>query len=460
MSIISKISKIQQHNIQKQAKSCDSYHFFNLLTSPEFLDSVESLLPEHRERLYPPTETLSMFLAQALNEDRSCQKAVDDSVISRIVGGLPVASTATGAYCKARQRIPLKMITTLVQKSAQLMDHKIPEQWLWRGRRVRLIDGTTVTMPDTKQNQQKYPQQSCQSPGLGFPICRIVGVICLSSGAVVNASIGQYSGKGSGEQSLLRQLMNTFEVDDIVLGDALYGTYFLLASLINKGIDGLFEQMGARKRVTDFRKGQRLGVKDHIIKLSKPKRKPEWMTQEYYDNTPDTLMIRELKVKGKVLITTLLSASDTPKSALGLLYKRRWEIEVNFRFIKTTMGMDELSCKTPEMSEKEIWIYFLAYNLIRILMAQSALLAKILPQQISFKHTVQLWLAWEQQGAISLDKDEMLFVLIAQRRVGNRSGRIEPRAIKRRHKKYPKLMQQRAIARDEVRKNGHTKKLK
>ena len=460
MSIISKVSTIQQQNIQKQAQSCDSNRFFNLLTGPKLLDSVESLLPEHRERLYPPTETLSMFLTQTLNEDSSCQKVVNNSVIKRVVDGRSLTSTSTGAYCKARQRLPLKMITGLVKKSAQLIDQQTPEQWLWRGKRVRLIDGTTVTMPDTKENQEKYPQQSCQSPGLGFPICRIVGVICLSSGAVVNASIGPYSGKSSGEQSLLRQLMSTFEADDIVLGDALYGTYFLLASLIHKGIDGLFEQMGARKRVTDFRKGQRLGAKDHLVKLTKPKKKPDWMTQEYYDNSPDTLTIRELKVKGKVLITTLLSAKDTPKSALGLLYKRRWEIEVNFRFIKTIMGMDELSCKTPEMSEKEIWVYFLAYNLIRILMAQSALITEILPQQISFKHTVQLWLGWEQQGAIFLDKEEILFILIAQRRVGNRSGRIEPRAIKRRHKQYSKLMQPRAIAREEVRKNGHSKKLK
>lgn len=460
MSIISKVARIQQQNIQKRTQNSDSKRFFNLLTGPELLDSVESLLPEHRERLYPPTETLSMFLTQTLNEDRSCQKAVNDSVINRVINGLSVTSVSTGAYCKARQRLPLKMITELVKKSAQLIDQQTPEQWLWQGKRVRLIDGTTVTMPDTKENQQKYPQQSCQSLGLGFPICRIVGVICLSSGAVVNASIGPYSGKSSGEQSLLRQLMSTFETDDIVLGDALYGTYFLLASLISKNIDGLFEQMGARKRVTDFRKGQRLGTKDHIVKLTKPKKKPDWMTQEYYDNSPDTLTIRELKIKGKVLITTLLSAKDTPKSSLGLLYKRRWEIEVNFKFIKTTMGMDELSCKTPDMSEKEIWVYFLAYNLIRILMAQSALIAEILPQQISFKHTVQLWLAWGLQGAISLDKDEVLFILIAQRRVGNRSGRIEPRAIKRRHKQYPKLMQQRAIAREEVRKNGHAKKLK
>lgn len=461
MSIISKLAKKQQQAIQQRAQKSDSYSFFNLLTSPQLLSSVESLLPEHRERLYPPTETLSMFMAQALNEDRSCQKAVDDFVINRVVAGLPIASTATGAYCIARQRLPSKMVSELVKCTSELINTQLPEQWLWRGKRVRLIDGTSVTMPDTKENQEKYPQQGCQKEGLGFPICRIVGIICFSSGAVINASIGQFQGKGSGEQSLLRQMQETFNAGDIVLGDALFGTYFLLAYLINQGIDGLFEQMGARKRTTDFRKGKRQGTKDHLITLSKPKKKPEWMTQEDYDNSPDTLTIRELYVGGKVLITTILPPKDASKSALKALYKRRWEIEVDFRFIKTTMGMEVLSCKTAEMAEKEIWVYFLAYNLIRLLMAQSALLSELLPQQISFKHTVQLWLAWDQQGAIEAGTDvKILFLLIAQKRVGNRSGRIEPRAIKQRGKMYPKLMQPRAIAREEVRKSGHGKKLK
>lgn len=461
MSISSKLVKKQQQSIQKCAQNTDSYGFFNLLTSPELLSTVEDLLPDHRERLYPPTETLSMFMAQTLNEDRSCQKAVNDAVINRICGGLPVASIATGAYCKARQRLPLTMISSLTRHTAQLIDTQLPTQWLWQGKRVRIIDGTSSLMPDTAANQDKYPQQSSKGSGLGFPLCRIVGIICFSSGAVIDAAIGEFQGKGSGEQSLLRQMHSSFEAGDIVLGDALYGSYFFLAHLISHGLEGLFEQMGARKRTTDFRKGKRQGTKDHLVQLTKPKVKPEWMTAQEYDNAPDSLTIRELKVGGKVLITTLLSPKVATKLALKALYKRRWEIEVDFGFIKTTMGMERLSCKTPEMIEKEIWVYFLAYNLIRLLMAQSAVISERLPQQISFKHTVQLWLAWNQQGAMEGNTDRrILFILIAQRHVGNRSGRIEPRAIKYRGKMYPKLMQSRAIAREEVRKNGHTKRLK
>jgi hypothetical protein len=448
MFINTKFSRCQQQKIQKYAKNSDSYKFFNLLTSPELLSTVEDLLPEHRERLYPPTETLSMFLAQALNEDRSCQKAVNDAAIQRIVGDLPTVSTATGGYCRARQRLPLAMVSELVCQTGELINSQVPEQWSWQGRRVHLIDGTTVTLPDTEKNQAAYPQQSSQKAGLGFPICRLVGVICLSSGAVLNAAIGQFKGKGTGEQSLLRNIIDTFKSGDLVLGDAFYGTYFLLASLRERSIDAVFEQLGARKRVTDFRKGKRLGSKDHLIELTKPKIKPDWMSQEQYDGAPETLVIRELCIKGKVLITTLLSPKEATKAELKSLYKKRWHVEVDFRNIKTTMGMETLSCKTPEMSEKEIWIYFLAYNLIRLLMAQSALLADIVPRQISFKHTLQLWLAWNQQGAyIDYEANqELLFILISQQKIGNRPGRIEPRAVKRRPKPFSLLMKPREEA--------------
>ena len=246
------------------------------------------------------------------------------------------------------------------------------------------------------------------------------------------------------------------------MGDAFFGTYFLLASLYARKIDAVFEQFGARKRVADFRKGKRLGPKDHLVELAKPKRKPDWMTQEHYDAAPEHLTIRELKVIGKLIITTLLSSKAFPKNELNALYKKRWHVEVDFRNIKTTLGMETLSCKTPEMAEKEMWVYLLAYNLIRLLMAQSALLANILPRQLSFKHTVQLWIAWCQQAqSVCSQSDEgVLFILMAQNTVGNRPGRVEPRAVKRRPKAFPLLMEKRKNARKRIIDNGHPKKLK
>lgn len=452
----------QQTRIKRHAKTSDSYAFFNLLTAPEFLDTVESLLPAHRERLFPPTETLSMFLAQAMSADRSCQQAINDAAIKRLMGGLAACSTHTGAYCRARKRLPLEMISTLARYTGRMMTERTPDTWNWRSRPVRLVDGATVALPDTPDNQAVYPQPSSQKPGLGFPLCRLVGIICLASGAVLDAAMGSCQGKGSDEQSLLRSMLDTLESGDILLGDALYATYFLLCALQERGVDGVFEQQGSRRRSTDFRRGQRLGQRDHVIELRKPKSKPAWMSQADYDQAPESLKARELYTGGKILMTTLLCPKRTPKAALKRLYQDRWHIELDLRNIKTTLGMEMLSCRTPAMAEKEIWVYLLAYNLIRLLMAQAALLADKLPRQLSFKHTLQLWIAWRYSEVGSDDDDKLagLFILIAQQEVGNRPGRIEPRVLKRRPKPFPRLTKSRSIAREDVRKNGHPKKLK
>ena len=174
------------------------------------------------------------------------------------------------------------------------------------------------------------------------------------------------------------------------------------------------------------------------------------------------MSIRETRVAGKVLVTTFLSASEVPKSELSELYKQRWHVKLDLRNIKTTLGMEALRCMTPQMNEKEMWVYFLAYNLIRLLMCEAAWQAEILPRQISFKHTLQVWVAWSREHW-TVDGDVhtvLLFDLIAEQRVGNRSGRIEPRAVKRRPKPYSRLMMPRAEAREKIRKHGHPKKLK
>jgi hypothetical protein len=452
----------QQRRIRKSASNSDSYEFFNMLTSPELLDQVEVLLPDHRERLYPPTETLSMFLAQALSTDRSCQRAVNDAAIKRLAGGLTPCSTHTGAYCRARQRLPVEMVSTLVRQSGQLMAGTARDAWHWRGRPVRLVDGTTVSMPDTQANQASYPQSRSQKPGLGYPLCRMAGIICLGSGVLLDAAIGRYRGKGADEQSLLRSMLDTLKSGDILLGDAFYATYFMLCELQQRGVDAVFEQYGARKRSTDFRCGERLGQRDHLIELSKPKLRPGWMTQADYDQAPDRLKVRELQTGGKILVTTLLCAKKVPKAALKLLYRSRWHVELDLRNIKATLGLGVLSCKTPAMAEKEIWVYLLAYNLIRMIMVQAAIHTQQLPRELSFKHSLQLWLAWSRQGTASNhDTDaSVLLVLIAQQRVGKRPGRTEPRALKRRPKPFPLLNLPRQLARQQVLEYGHPKNVK
>jgi hypothetical protein len=447
----------QQKAVVKIATSQDSNSFFNLLTAPELLDTIEALLPLHRERQFPPTETLAMFLAQAMNPDRSCQRAVNDAATSRVFAGIKPCSTFTGAYCKARQRLPLDMVSTLVTQTGKLIDQQIPEAWRWRGRPVRIIDGTTVTLPDTQENQALYPQQKGQKPGLGFPVCRIVGITCLSSGAVLNAAMGPFKGKGGSEHTLLRSLLDTFVPGDILLGDALYGSYFLLAECQARHLDVVFEQNGARRRTTDFRTGKKLGCKDHIVRLTKPKKCPDWMSEEHYQAVPDEILLREIGTGKKILITTLMDPLETPVRALKALYISRWHVELDIRNIKTTLGMETLSCKTPEMAEKEMWVHLLAYNLIRLIMAQSASMASVLPRTLSFKHTLQLWLAWSRQPFPTYTADQLdnLFRLVAEKRVGNRPGRIEPREVKRRPKPMRLMLVPRHEAQAQVRKHGH-----
>ena len=461
MNIKRSVTGHQRAQIGKHVANSDSYTFFNLLTGPELLEKVESLLPEHRERLFPPTETLSMFLAQVLSADSSCQNIVNETAVKRLGAGLPLCSTHTGAYCRARQRLPVDMASSLARHTGKLIAQNAPKTWCWNGRPVRLVDGTTIPMPDTPANQESYPQPKSQKLGLGFPLCRLVGLVCLGSGALLNAAVGRYKGKGSDEQSLLRTILDTLEAGDLLLGDAYYASYFLLCELQQRGVDGVFEQHGSRKRSTDFRRGKRLGKRDHLIELRKPPIKPGWMEQSTYDAAPAALQVRELETGGKTLVTTLLCDKEVPKDALKLLYRSRWNIEVDLRHIKTTLGMEMLSCKTPEMAEKEIWVYLLAYNLIRLIMAQAALLSDRLPRELSFKHTLQLWGTWGRQGIIASEKTlSSLFIMIAQQSVGNRPGRIEPRAIKRRPKPYPLLTKPRSVAIDEVKKNGHPKRVK
>lgn len=448
-------SRKQQRCVAKQVQKVTATHFFNLLTNPQLLETVEALLPEYRERKYPPTLSLAMFLGQAMSADSSCQNAVDEALVNRLLNGLGAGSANTGGYCRARQRLPMEMVRGLARHTGLLLSEQTLAPWLWRGRHVKLVDGTTTLLPDSAQNQAIYPQHGNQAPGAGFPMARLVGVISLAHGGVLDLAMGSYKGKGTGEHGLFRELKDGFVPGDVMLADSYYCSYFLIADLQARGVDMVFEQHGARK--TDFRTGRRLGPRDHVVQWHKPKARPAWMTPEAYAAYPDELKLRETKVGKKVLVTSFLNPREVSKGELESLYIQRWHVELDLRHIKATLGMDTLSCKTPGMCEKEAWVYMLAYNLIRLLMAQAAVQAGVLPRQLSFKHTLQVWLAWSQRQFVSdLPEDVTgLLGLIAQIRVGKRPGRIEPRQVKRRPKPFPRLKTIREKARKNIRIYGH-----
>lgn len=448
-------SALHQRRIDmgRRAKSTRAVEFFNVLTSEQLLATTEALVPEHRERLYPPTVTLSMFMRQALEADGSCQKAVNGWAAQRAADGLSASSVRTGGYCRARQRLPLEMVNALTRETGRQLSGKAAAHWRWHGRPVKLVDGTGISMPDTQENQARYPQPSTQAAGVGFPLARLVVVICLATGAALDAAMGPFSGKGNSELGLLRRLAGAFRPGDVMLADAFYCNFFLIATLMRAGVDGLFEQKGAR--MIDFRRGQSLGARDHVVLWLKPPHRPQWMTPQEYACFPSEIKVRETKVDGRVRVTTLLNHRESSKQDLDELYARRWQVELDLRNIKTTLGMEVLSCQTPQMNEKELWVHLLAYNVIRLLMAQAARNAGLDPRDLSFKHTVQLWTEWVSRGLSATKDCNRLFTLIAQRPLPYRPGRIEPRMRKRRPKPYPWLKIPRAHARRLIQIHGH-----
>jgi hypothetical protein len=373
--------------------------------------------------------------------------------------GARACSAKTDPYCKARQRLPLRLFTRLVRATGRDLAEQLPDDWRWRGHRVKLVDGSTITMPDTPALQAAFPQQCQQALGLGFPIARVVVVFCLASGTVLDAALGKYQGKATGENKLFRALADAIEADDVLVGDRYYGSYWELALLNRRTAYGVFRVHQCRR--VDFRTGQRLGPNDHVVTWRKPAQRPEGMDEATYAGLPDELRVREVRVvvrqcgfrtKLLVLATTLLDPQAYPADALADLYRRRWQAELDLRSLKGPLGLDVLRCKTPAMIEKEFWARLLAYNLIRGVMAQAAQAHGARPEQISFKGALQT-LAECAALAVSADAHPRaalwatILAAIAGHRVGDRPDRIEPRAKKRRPKAYPLLRLPRAQAR-------------
>jgi hypothetical protein len=297
-------------------------------------------------------------------------------------------------------------------------------------------------MPDTAENQVEFPQLNSQKPGLGFPILRMVVLISLAAGTVIGYSVGAYQGKKTGETSLLSQLFGCLSVGDLLMADRYYCTFSIIALMQALGVPVLFP-IHARKKV-DFSKGIRLGAKDHLIDWTKPKRKPVWMSQQEYADLPITITVREFAVNGMVYVTTLLNKNIHNKRELAILYKERWKIELDFRSIKTNMGMEMLRCKTPDMVKKEIAIHLLAYNIIRGNLAQAGSLHGKIPRQLSFRSAVQIVIQASKQivalmGEPLMKALQALLKAMTSTVIGKQERKSQPRAIKRRPKPFPLL---------------------
>ncbi len=410
------------------------------------------------ERIYTPLVTLCLFLSQVIDPDHSCRAAVARLIVWLAVNRRKPCEPDTSSYCEARLRLPEGVIVRLVRETARRTDARASDAWLWKGRRVTLVDGMTTSMPDSSGNQKEYPQSRTQGIGLGFPLVRLVALISLATGVVRDLALGPYQGKETGETALFRTLWGSLDPGEIVLGDRVFGSFFGIAGLSERGVDGLFRMHQRRK--FDFRRGRRIGVLDHVVSWSKPAR-PDWMDEATYARIPGELTVRELRVtvdqpgfrvNELVLVTTLLDAETYTKQEISELFLERWNIELDFRSIKDVLRMDVLRCKTPEMVRKEIWMHLLAYNLIRGVMRDAAEAHDKRPRHLSFKGALQTMAAFQDalRWATPIHRvalmEEMLKA-ISTHEVGDRFGRVEPRANKRRPKPQRFLMEPRRHAR-------------
>jgi hypothetical protein len=405
--------------------------------------------------IYSVPLTLWVFVSQAVSESKSCVAAVARMLAWLTQLGRPVCDAGTGAYCKARAKLTEAFLWLLASDVGRTLEDQVPDAWRWRGKRVVLVDGSTLSMPDTPANQQVYPQSRSQQPGVGFPILRWVALLGLATGVVLDSAFGPYRGKETGESALFRTLLSSLRRGDVVLADRYYCSYWMVALLQAQGVDVVFRQHQLRH--TDFRRGRRLDRDDHLVTWSKPRR-PTWMDQATYEALPETLELREMRkqittpgcrVQQLVVVTTLCDPDAFAREEILDLYHARWHAEIDLRSIKTQMKMEILRCKTPQMVRKEIWAHLLAYNLVRKVMAQAAAEHQLTPRQISFAGAQQT-LNEFRTSLLHASADQLpemtsrILAAIARHRVGDRPDRYEPRKIKRRPKGYSRMLAPRA----------------
>ena len=425
--------------------------FADSLSQASILDALNQHGVTFRDRIFSPVTTIWGFLSQVLSEDHGCRDTVSRIIAHRAAAGLEPCSPNTASYCNARGRLPTDVLRTLAKRTAQQLQDGVPDGWKWNGRNVFIADGSHVSMPDTEENQQAYPQPVVQQEGIGFPLARVAVLLSLASGACHDLAIAPYQGKGTGETTLLRQMYGSLEPGDVVLADALFDNYFLVWELIQRGID--IVARAQHERVGSQTAESR--PDGDVIVWQRPN-KPHGMTGEQYRRYPKSLRMRQVSVdaRGKdnraeqfKVVTTILDAS-IDGGRIGDLYERRWEGEVDIRSIKSTMKMDILRCKSPEMVRKEIWAHLLAYNLLRTVMALAAAENKVEPRKISFKGAKQTLSAFAPKLEAARPQQRVGLVgamlkAVGYHRVGGRPGRWEPRARKRRPKPTKRLNQPR-----------------
>ena len=398
-----------------------------------------------RRRTYPLPLTFWAFLSQVLSPGSSCREVVR-KIQAWYAPQARIPDGGTSAYCQARRRLPLVGLTALHQTLADKLSARLTTPELWLGRRVKVVDGTGVSMPDTAANQKDWPQPAGQKPGCGFPVVKLVACFCLASGALLHWVEGTLQ---EHDCRLLQKLLSVFQKGDVGLADRGFSSYATLATLRARGVEAVMRLHQFRK--LDWRAGQRLGRRDRRVTWKKGQLQGMW-TAEQWAQVPGELTVRLVEIvvtvpgfrtQKLVLVTTLLDAQTYSAEALGQLYFRRWAVELCFRDIKTTLGLDVLRCQTSALVRKEIVMHAIAYNLIRALMQDIAQQQQVSVQRLSFKGTVDALRQWRElfEGAQNQPRAagklrRLFYQSIAADLLPVRPDRSEPRAAKRRPKNF------------------------
>jgi hypothetical protein len=391
-----------------------------------------------RERILDPVSTVHVFLLQILHGNIAC------SALPRLAD----MAFSAAAYCGARMRLPLALFEDLLARVCDAMFPEVDQTGRWHGHRTWTIDGSSFSMADEEALRKHFGQPGAQTKGCGFPVAHLLALFHAGTGLL---------------QRIVASPLRTHDMrhaptmhpelaeGDILLADRGFASFAHLALLFLRKTHGVFRCH--QKQIVDFRVGRkhtkkskprkgmprsryvrRLGRWDQLVEYVKPKEQPAWMDDETFAALPDTLLLRELRyltpqrghrTRVITLVTTLLDPDTYPAAELAELYMSRWQIEVNFRHLKTTMGMEVLRCHTVAGVLKELYMFALAYNLVRLVMLEASRRQGVPLERISFIDALR-WLR-------DADPDSTLTPLLVN---PLRPDRIEPRVLKRRMKEY------------------------
>lgn len=445
------------HQLQKlRATAAPTLHQFELLFAvwiPHWRMAQQDEGPHSRNRRWNLRLVFWTFLWQVAQAGASCREAIRQAQALCHNAGRPLPPDADCPYCLARGGLPLERLQEIHDGLCAEAQEAVPTKDLWCGHHVLVADGSCVTAPDTPANQKAFPQQKVQKPGCGFPIIRLVALLSLATGMLTAWATGSWS---QHEVALLQTLWDYLRAGDVLLADRGFCNWGLLAQCLQRNIHAVFRVKGVRRR--DLRRGKRIGRDERLVQWRKPAQRARTLDAKTWALLPEVLTLRLVRcriaipgfrTRRVILVTTLLDSDKYPPQALAQLYFRRWAMELTLRNIKITLQMDQLSCKNPQNLEREMRMHFLVHNLVRRLMLEAARRHRVPLERVSFAGSLATARRYGEallQARSKRKRQQLLnelFVVLAADLVPDRPGRREPRAVKRRPKPYPRLMNHR-----------------